>query len=114
MCNEHADDRVRRHNSASLFRDGDLYLLLGLSGGESRSAFNSHLFDFLQGWLHAIAVGITDSTMVRGTKRRLRITGQRGDRRRPNSFAAEQSYNCGERIEDIRVRQLAELRFFRG
>jgi hypothetical protein len=53
----------------ALFRDGSLIAWFGLvvvTYNIVSSLFNSHLFDFGQGWLYVFGVGLTGGVVLRG------------------------------------------------
>lgn len=55
----------------ALFRDGTLTAWFGLVSvtyNVVSSLFNSHLFDFSQGWLYVVGVGVTGGMVLRGTR----------------------------------------------
>jgi len=63
----------------ALFRDGTLMAWLGLmlvSANMVSSLFNSHLFDFSQGWLYVFGVGVLGGTVLGGARAALVVEGK--------------------------------------
>jgi O-antigen ligase len=62
----------------ALFRDGTLIAWFGLvivSCNVVSSLFNSHLFDFSQGWLYVIGVGLTGGMVLRRARAAAEVEG---------------------------------------
>jgi O-antigen ligase len=62
-----------------LFRDGTLVAWLGLvvvTDNIVSSLFNSHLFDFSQGWLYVFGVGVIGGMVLRGAPPTARAQGK--------------------------------------